>query len=534
MATFQIETDAGVFEIEGEGTEEQMQAFLGTPEGQALLNEQINALPEPEPETPQALQNLSGAMQGLGLTEGQADELADSGFSRMMLGVGREAQSLSRGIQQIAGTPQEAAALALVEERDRKIYEELDEQGIGFEDLGQAVPMLATIIAPGGNVVQGLNAVGKGLNALAKLGSTLGAQAALVGAIEGGKATTLEESRAANAASGAAATLVGGKLVGGLGKSLHAGALGKMLTIAGLGGIMKGEGGRRAAGGIMGYINRNLLGRQTKDVGQELSQKAAAAVAGPESRRIVEASTKAQIELAKQSGGLAAGRSQAWDAFLDIVKGPASPKTGKRSVAKSLGGGALTKAQKEAAESGLDVIAERNRIVGTLMEAAKRPNPNNPQEIFFDTHSLETAWRILKDTPEFGGVYKTKTGALNSKAQAVESFIDNMLKQGSPSDPTVTVQALTTRGLDEMRQLSADAIEGVVNATQKKVDSGFKLTEADVRARTAAAALATTIDQNEGWGESLARITSGDTWEWIDVTSSIQEQLQEIEDATNP
>ena len=506
-------------------------------------DEQAKEVPKEDevelPEKPEGMRNLTSALQGMfDIDQEKAGELADSAPSKFLMGVGREATALSRGIQQLASTPQEALALAAVEEKDRAIYEEIDAQGIGFEDLGQAVPIMATMLSPGGNAVQAVNAVGKGFNALSKLGGTLGGQAAMVAAVEGAKATTKEESRAAKAAAGAASTVVGGKIINGLGNSINVGRIAAIMGAAGFGIFNKGEAGRRAAGGFMSGIMRGLgLQRPAKDVGLELQKRAAAGIAGPEAKRVIEQGGKAKIKLAQESGGLESGRSDIWDAFLDVVKGTKNAK-GTRRIGGATTGPITKSTRDKMAEKGIDpevaksaVLGERTRVVGILMEAAKRPNPKNPQEVYFDASALESAWRNLKGEVNFQNAFgsHTKTGVWNpgKVAKSIDELVDSAIVNGRrDGDTGVTdvVDGIVTDTLNQFRAVTKEGIEGVAAQGASK-DPAFEMTEAAIKQRLAGTALATHVSQEGGVGEALKGIATGDTWSYfMDWATSWQEQ----------
>lgn len=486
--------------------------------------------PNAEPQAPQGTKNLAGAIQGffpsLNLSDEQAEAVAGSGPAKLLQGVGREADAITRGIQQMAGSEEEAKALEAIEKRDRKIYEEIDAQGIGMEDLGQAVPALASIILPGAPAVQAVGAVGKGLGFLRTVGSTLGGQAAMIGAIEGSKAIVDDESRGMNAAEAAGATLLGGKAFNMLGNSAHFGTIGKLLAAGGFGVMAKGEAGRRTRGAVASWIMRNLFGRVPKDATEAARIQAAKAIGGPESRRMVEQTTKARLNEAARSSD-APTRAASWEGFLDLVQGPKNPKTGKRMVGKSIGGAAG--APKAAKEAGIDVAAERNRMISMLMEGSKKPNPDNPAEILFDLDGMAKQWADIKKMPEFANVYHTNTGKLNSKAKAVDEWIEAQLVRGSPQSKDEWYQRVMAEGHDLMRKHSREAIDNVNKETQPLVDKGLKMTEAQVSRRAAAANLATLVDQNGGFGETYERVMSGDDFtEFMDWTSQVQELVTQL------
>lgn len=116
-----------------------------------------------------------------------------------LVGAGRTFESWGHGAQQIVGDAAVEADVAKNEAAARALFQQLDDEGVGAEDVGQALPVVITAFGGG--------SLGAGWKALMATGAATGAA---LGAIEG---TTEDESRGLNTALGgvlgAAAPLLG-------------------------------------------------------------------------------------------------------------------------------------------------------------------------------------------------------------------------------------------------------------------------------------------------------------------------------------
>ncbi len=199
--TFTIADEAGnSFDIEANSPEE-AQAFVARGDAKTVeraFNQKKLGL---SPADTAAL--FAGKTNGVF----EGGNVADTGgkFDRAMIGAGRTFNSWKTGVQQML--PEKArkaigleddATLAKHEQAARDLFGQLDNQGIGMEDLGQALPSVLAF-AGGGSV-------GLGWKAFALASARGGATGALSGAIQG---TTKEGERATNAEIGALAGALG-------------------------------------------------------------------------------------------------------------------------------------------------------------------------------------------------------------------------------------------------------------------------------------------------------------------------------------
>ncbi|OGT57391.1 MAG: hypothetical protein A3E01_07120 [Gammaproteobacteria bacterium RIFCSPHIGHO2_12_FULL_63_22] len=122
----------------------------------------------------------------------------NEGVAEGLVGAGRTFESWGTGAKQIIGGTEAELAGARHEASARALFSQLDDEGFGAEDIGEALP---TVLAAFGG-----GSLGAGWKALMARGALTGA------ATEGVKATTEAESRALNTSVGATVGAVTGLL----------------------------------------------------------------------------------------------------------------------------------------------------------------------------------------------------------------------------------------------------------------------------------------------------------------------------------
>jgi hypothetical protein len=474
-------------------------------------------------------ENLAGALRGFQVDPVLAQQVSESEFTDALVGFGRTLSSMSTGLQQIAASDVEALALGKIEEREREKFAEIDD-GFGGEDVGQALAFTASLLAPGGSAVKGVTLAQKAITGLRNLSGSLGGASILTGLLEGAKGVTPEESRALNAAKGAGITLAGGKVLSGgariLKESVTGGLIGKTLAAFGLGALANQPARRTLSEGIGRGFARFLFGKRAAPTDAEL--RLAAAQGGQEVRRLVSESARAEARAAETQFGLGTG-ARTWDAFMDIVKGPKSPKTGRRMKGSGLEGVRGTKAAKEAE---IDILGERNRVVSTLMSAAQRRNEQTG-EVVFDIPAVEAAWRSLKQDDNFkrvfGRVLKDGSFSPGKVAKKVDEFVEQLLTRGpnAADDTTLTAAEILRRGSEDVIQATE---RGLTRASKLREDFG---TEAVTRgpsgtALNAAAIGMEQVASQDAVDEAVALITGGDWFGFLDYFDTLEERATEM------
>lgn len=538
MAKFEIKTDQGTFDIDSESSQEEVEAYFSTPEGQAELTKQLASISE-APVAPAAPEssgrgNLAGFLEGTGLPDlfgVSGKEIADSPATDLLVGAGRTATSVKRGLEQLASTPEEALALAKIEEKERKAFEEFDE-GLGLEDVGESMVFLSSLLVPGGNVVQGASLAGKTLNGLRNLGSSLGGASIITGLIEGSKAVTEDESQGTNALVGFGTTLAGGKAIQGAGNivknSFKEGVIGKTLAAFGLGTLAQGPGRRVISEGLSRRFLRSLFGKKPGAGEQEL--RLAAAQGGQEVRRLTAAAAQAEAKIADKQFGLQAG-NPVWDSWLDIVKGPKSPKTGRRLKGSSLEGARGSKAAKEAK---IDIAQEKHNVVATLMGASMKKN-SETGEVVFDLPAVDAAWRQLKQSPNFQRVYgsirKDGTFSPGKVAKEVDTFIEKMLTTGKAEGATtLTAPEILKRGAQDVVDATERGLSRVAQVREAASTKPGGLSAKGVGLNAAAVAFEQVIS-NEGIAEAQKIVEGGDWMGFVDYFDTLAERARAVENA---
>jgi len=538
MAKFDITVDGQTFEIDGgDASQEELEAYFSTPEGQTDLQSQLEALPaeqEPAPEQPSQRDNLGAALGGMFGDEAMGQTIAEHPFSDFLMGVGRSVDQTQRGLKQIAADPDEALVLAKEEEKARAAFEEWDE-GLGAEDLGEAVMFLGSFLIPGGAAPKVAIGGSKVLNAIKTLPGTLGGQSLMVGMLEGSKAATSGESQLKNAATGAGLTLLGGGAYnaasGIIKNSFKEGMMGKALSAFGIVGTAgEKEARRRVTGGLASRWLNKLWGRTPKD---DLGVAAGRVQAGAErqgqtlQRKGIEAKA-----LEAQKDNLKPG-DPVWDSWFDLVKGPKGKptKTGKQNRRKAQGLAGV-RPSKTVDAGKLDVATERNRIVATLMSSAQKQN-DETGEVFFDMIKARESWDALKETPGFKAAYTTKlksgTEKLGTKAQAVEDFLDDLLTKGIPNGQGVSVRPSVI-----LQEGAKDIVEGGAERAARIRAAGEKPgplptpTKSQIGSRAAGVGLQQFVEQDI-IADAEQNIVTGGWFGFMDYFDSLEEQARAAE-----
>jgi hypothetical protein len=513
----------------------------------SLTDEQFAQLAG-NPSTPTAPQptgeeNSAAAFGGMfddTFGEGTGAAIAENpiaqGIGAAAAGASRAFDSTKRGLQQLAASPEEALALGEIEKVERERFKEFDE-GLGMEDVGEAMAFLGTLLIPGGNGIKVAQAGSKVLNAIKAVPGTLGGTSLFAGLIEGSKAVTPDESRAKNVATAAAVTAIGGKgfqIGGGLIKnSFKEGVMGKVAGALGLATLSANNAARqRTSGGLASLWSRKLFGRAPKD---EAGLAAGRVQAGAErqGQTLNRKATEARAAEASKDG-LAAG-DPVWDSWFDLVRGPrgktlASGKPGRRRKASGLEG---TRPSKTQDVSGLDVATERNRIVGTLMTAAQRKADDGT--VTFDVTAAREAWNKLKKNARFKKVYMTKLKSggekLGTKGQAVEDFLDDLLTKGVPTGQGVSVPASTVlkQGAEDIVQGGARAAERIRQAAKPAAGQAPKATKATINARAAALSLQQ-LQSQDLLADAEKNIVTDGWFGFMDYFDTLEDQARAIAD----
>jgi hypothetical protein len=493
-----------------------------------LTGRQSAPAEEAAPADPQA--NAGAALAGMfGTSDETGRQIADVAepvlASQFMQGVGRTAQSTKYGLQQLASSPEEALAIGKIEEKARKDFESVDE-GLGMEDVGEAVGFIASLAIPGTAPIKAAVGGAKILNAIKVAAGTLGGQSLLAGLLEGTKAVTPEESRIVNAGTAAGFTALGGAGFNAgnalIKNSFQKGSMGKLLSALGVASMQGHNEARRVVtGGLARRWGQKLWGRVPKDEVGDNAERQGLTL----QRKAVEARA---AEAAKD--GLAPG-DPVWDSWFNLVRGPhgktlKSGKPGRRRKASGLEGAAPSKTQGDL--SNLDVLAERNRIVSTLMSSAQKEMPDG--NIMFDVKAARRSWDILKENPNFKKIYmtKSKTGkeTLGSKANAVEEFLDGLLTKGVPDGEGVSVRASTIFA-DGSKDVIEDAVSRADRLAAAKTQS--PKTPAPTRSQINSRAAGVTVQQFQDQGlieDAENNVVTGGWFGFMDYFDSLEEQAR--------
>lgn len=462
------------------------------------------------------IEDYSGALESLG---------------EFTMGIERSLQSFSNGLAQLAGTPEEASALAKIEAAQRAQFAAYDE-GLGAEDIGEGLAFVGTMALPGANALKvasgggkifsALRALAKGAGKIGDAGRTVGGNALLVGLVEGMKGITDEESRIKNSLEAAALGYAGGKVLqapaGILSRVWWDMGMGRTLSQLGVG-ALAGNAGRRVVGeNIMRRLQRSLF---NVDKPSSELRRAVGARNNPQVRATMKAEADARAAAAQANMGVEPG-DPVWDAWVDIVKGTKSPKTGRRLRARGLEGGGVTKAAKENPK--LDVTKERNRIVSTLLGAARGVRDNG--EVFFDRKALAEAYEGLTKNKKFREMYgrTNKDGSWNPTTKVAKQLDDFMsrLFTGPDSGDLVTAEKIYAQVTEDLIRHSDETAHMLSELGQKK----GKAKDVALTRIMSQVLAASGISQSDFVGSVEEAVGSGDWFGLIDGFETLEQAVE--------
>jgi hypothetical protein len=146
------------FTVDGEGTAEQLAGALQTrlQEDPSLFTKRARQLGLSDEDL------ISLAQQAEGETPGGFRAETGGKTDRFLIGAGRTLTSLGRGIRQIFSGDETDKELARREKNERELFAQLDDQGIGFEDIGQFAPDVVAFLGSGGLVSLGIRGAALG------------------------------------------------------------------------------------------------------------------------------------------------------------------------------------------------------------------------------------------------------------------------------------------------------------------------------------------------------------------------------------
>ena len=200
MADFTITFDGVPHRVRGANSREQAEAFLNYQMSDPFRQKQL------QKQRRSQLKEMGIELENKPGTSG--------GVERFFVGAGRSIDALSRGAKQLGymamGEDEKVRGLERQEQQHRELFDLLDSEGIGMEDIGQLAPDILAFAGTGGGTL------------LAK-GAQLAGRGAL---LAGSYATTEGESHAINAALGSAFALGGGAAAGAVGSLFALGSKG--------------------------------------------------------------------------------------------------------------------------------------------------------------------------------------------------------------------------------------------------------------------------------------------------------------------
>lgn len=437
--------------------------------------------------------------------EAEQPEIKYTPGQKLAAGMSFEAGQLGRGLSQLyyqaAGTKEEVQAIQMMEQKARDEYAKIDEQGFGPEDIGEAVLSFGTLLIPGANGVRAAAAGAKVFQGLSKLSGTLGtagANAAIIGATEAAKATVEGESRLQKGATSAvvgAGSAYGLDKVGRIGKSVFTeGFIGKTLAAVGLG---KATGATKSAvrdGLYRKFVNK-FWPRKYSPVDPALSAKKLPT--SPQSQSMRAAAMKAEVREAERT----AMAPQVFQAFEDIIKGPKSPKTGRRS-----GGFVSVRANKWAKENGFDSTAEAQAVGSFLL--SKSIIRGQRGEILFDRAGVLEGYNYVSKQDNFNKAFgKTKAG------KQLEAFMAELRTGQGPISFEAILDKYEYRNAAAAAQTLANLTEPAQQQLQRKL--------AGIKARTVAAVTAE--------AQAQGAVSGGSMWDsLLQFQESIAEAYAEL------
>lgn len=515
-------------------------------DGEVSFLENPSANPERELLGNMLDQRFSKQLGALGIT---GEQVANSAVADYAMGINRALQSHSNGIAQMVSTPEEALAIAKIEEQQRKQFQEFEE-GFGAEDIADVIVAAGALVGnrrKGGQAVadapeKALTLIQWGANSLKGLrtiGGSLGGTSALVGLIEATKGTTTDEDRGANSAIAAATTLgfgLGGKAVSNRFKdSFEGGKVGKALAVFGLGALASRPANRVAQEGIMRSIIRGIgLGRKPADpvlAANIATQRSGTIQQGQTLRKAAGMELDQAKDLAR-NGVISQERTV--QMFRDVVEGPF--ENGKRNARKGLTG---VKARASTRKQGVPddtANAMRAWVLGVLAkpEIVATPNAARPDLVNINVAALNKRWQDLKTMPAFQKVYGLPSAAAkgefkagkNSPAAKMDELIESLMTKQS--------QTGQVGFMDMARELNQDIVDNTLKGKEaiealKTVPKGA-MSRSSMRLNAAAVALEATATE-ENYAELKRLMEEGDYMSWFDFFGTTQEKADEYREA---
>jgi hypothetical protein len=418
MNSYKVEVGDEVLTFDTEASREELNAYLNTPEGQAELQRQLD---ERKAAKPDLRDNLKQAAQGIGLSEGAAEFVSDNPVSNFVLGFGEKAGSTIRGVKQmLSDNPDELRRLAHEEKQARKAMASIDE-GIGFEDAGEAA-FFAAQLALGSGAAQALKAaptaVAKvGSNLLQKLSTTRGGIATMAAIDETLKGRTADESRSGEAAAAFATTYGVGLLGAPVARfvaSKTAGTLGNTLAGVGVERALGGQFGRSAAGIFARRIRDKVILASDARLAEDLLKKQRSVVRQGASSAASAIAAGARADAAAASNaGLGTVIDRGWNELEDLASAFAKASKGQTKLAKGLGVNRFAQAE-----------TFKGLLIQNSLDVVKDPTGNMISVV--NPKKLVKTWNQIKASPNFQELYMT--GKSKKVVQAIEDFVGSATK----------------------------------------------------------------------------------------------------------
>lgn len=357
---------------------------------------------------------LEGAVPALAEATGPLAAAADFG-SRALAGVGAGIESAKRGIKQLVGTPQEAQAVAQVEQAARDQWEEFDE-GLGPEDVGEVAFFLGSLALPGGAPTQAAATGGKVINAVKNLPKTWAPWAAMAGLAEFVTGKTEDEVRGVEALQAAGLTAAGGVVgnkLGGLVANKFAGTGAGGTLAATLGAVAGPRLSRRIfAEGIFRRMSRALTGKQAVATSDPL-ERALLRQGGQEDARIIRDAAKVAGTVAARPGITDETIGNFLDEFPKIVK----------SIRQ-------TKASKEAGLGLKELRNEANTMLDLLQQKALKTDPQTGVAVI-DVAELKKAYGQMRKNKKFSTIFS------GPKQKQMDAMVDSYVKAATTANKNV-------------------------------------------------------------------------------------------------
>lgn len=357
-----------------------------------------------------------GLDTGINLNEGVAEGL---------VGAGRTFESWGHGAQQIVGDAAVEADVAKNEAAARALFQQLDDEGVGAEDIGQALP--AVIAAFGGGVV------GAGWKALMATGAATGAA---LGAIEG---TAEGESRGINAAIGgvlgAAAPLLG--MTPGLIKSaVGSGATMSKAAVNWLGTLVATAKGNAQTAIFTTSRALSAVNAANNQAQAALSAAHKAGNVGPGVRTAALLAQRAQDQLAKIIAGMRGkpANEVAFNMANDAFEAGFSAKTGQLVFNPAAARNALARVLPRDVKK-LGEVGEQLMIYKQFLRAVENVDDLSPD-------TIRAAARWIMDDPAAETLVKTIQDTLDPAVK--RSLINQLTRQaGLVAGPVGTGHSIT-------------------------------------------------------------------------------------------